>query len=249
MQFDLNSLERTASTLDSRLNSIFPITSGHTPLLDRSSSQTPASDQDDQSEPTAYQSSILSSTPNAIAHEEDTLPLRPARTAEILGWPVTGVRYSPHRAYESLSHGTVTSALWALVCRIVREESSRGTRINYTGFLFLPGTVEGQQFPIKVTMLREVVLGMYFDLHFGVQVHTGLLPDKMRGIQNAMNKSWKTKKHLTAQAVRCVLSQKGFKVLEMSCNPPHDIIWARYRHPHSNDQHIAGYFYAASIVD
>jgi hypothetical protein len=129
----------------------------------------------------------------------------------------------------------------------VKEESSRGPRIDYTSFLFLLGIMGGQHFPIKVTMLREVVLGMYFDLHFGVQDHTGLLPDKMRSIQNAMNRSWKTKKRLTAQAVRCVLSEKGFKVLEISCNPPHDVIWARYRNPDSNDQHIAGYFHAASI--
>jgi hypothetical protein len=219
-------------------------------LPDRSSCQTLDSNQDDHTE--LAQGSIIASGPTAGDSVEDTLPLEPAPTKDIFAWPVAGIQYGPHRAYGDLPNGTVISALRALVCRIVREESSRGLRIDYTSFMFLPGTVEGQQFPIKVTMLREVVLGryfdgMYFDLHFGVQDHAGLLPDKMRGIQNAMNKSWKTKKHLTAQAVECVISEKGFKVLEISFNPPHDIIWARYRHPDSNDQHIAGYFYAASI--
>jgi hypothetical protein len=129
------------------------------------------------------------------------LPLSPAPTADIFAWPVAGIQSSPHRAYKSLLNGTVISALWALVCRIVREESFRGPRIDYTSFIFLPGIIGGQHFPIKVTMLRKVVLGMYFDLHFGVQVHTGLSSDKMRSIQNAMNESWKIKKDLTTQAV------------------------------------------------
>jgi hypothetical protein len=195
------------------------------------------------------QGSIIASAPTAGASVEDTLPLSPAPAADIFAWPVAGIKSSPHRAYESLVNGTVISALWALVCRMVRNESSRGSRSDYTSFMFLPGTVEGQHFPIKVTMLREVVLGTYFDLHFGVQVHTGLSPDKMRSIQNAMTESWKIKKDLTTQAVSRVLSDKGFKVLEISCSPPHRIIWARYRHPPSNDQHIAGYFYVASNVD
>jgi hypothetical protein len=216
-------------------------------LPDRSSSQTLVSNQDDQNE--LVQGSIIASAPTAGASVEDTLPLERAPTEDIFAWPVAGIQYGPHRAYENLPNGTVISALWALVCRIVREESSRGPRINYTSFMFLSGTAGQQHFPIKVTMLREVVLGMYFDLHFGVQVHTGLSPDKMRSIQNAMTESWKTEKDLTVQAVSRVFGEKGFKILEISCNPPHPMIWARYRHPTSNDQHIAGYFYAASIVD
>jgi hypothetical protein len=216
-------------------------------LPDRSSSQTLDSNQDDQTE--LAQGSIIASALTAGASVEDTLPLSPALTADIFAWPVAGIQSSPHRPCESLPNGTVISALWALVRRIVNEESSRGPRIDHTSFMFLPGIMGGQHFPIKVTMLREVVLGMYFDLHFGNQVLTGLSPDKMRSIQNAMAESWKIKKDLTTQAVSGVLSVKGFKVLEISCSPPHRIIWARHRHPPSNDQHIAGYFYAASIVN
>jgi hypothetical protein len=249
MQFNPNSqsVRTAASTSDSQSNSTTSNTSGNMLLLDRSSSQTLVSNQDGQNE--LAQGSIIASAPSAGAGVEDTLPLSPAPTADIFAWPVAGIKSSPHRAYESLLNGTVISALWALVCRIVGEEPSRGPRIDHTSFIFLPGTVEGQQFAIKVTMLREVVLGMYFDLHVGVQVHIGLSPDKMRSIQNAMTESWKIKKDLTTQAVSRVLSVKDFKVLEISCSPPHRIIWARYRHPPSNDQHIAGYFYAASIVN
>jgi hypothetical protein len=244
MQFNPNSqsVRTAASTTHSQSNSITSSTSGNMRLPYRSSSQTLTSNQDDQTE--LAQGSIIASAPSAGASVEDTSPLEPASTEDIFAWPVVGIQYGPHRAYEKLPNGTVISALRALVCRVVREESSRGSRIDCTSFIFLPGTVGGRHFPIMVTMLREVVL---VDLHFANQVPTGLLPDKMRGFQNAMNISWKTKKHLTAQAVRCVLSEKGFKVLEISCNPPHDIIWARYRHPDSNDQHIAGYFDAASI--
>ncbi|KAG7530172.1 hypothetical protein FFLO_05220 [Filobasidium floriforme] len=247
MQLDLNSQTGcTASTASSQLSSIVTSTSGDNKmrLPDRSSSSTPASDREAR---TATQGSNIASTPTVGASVEDTLPLGPASTDDIFAWPVAGVRYSPDRAYESSPNGTVICALWALVCQIVRAKSSKGPSIVYNSFMFLPGIVGGQRFPIKVTTLREVVLGTYFDLYFGVQVHTGLLPDKMRSIQNAMNESYETTKHLTAQAVRCVLSQKGFKVLEISFNPLHGIIWARYKHPDSNDQHIAGYSDAASI--
>jgi uracil DNA glycosylase len=57
-------------------------------------------------------------------------------------------------------------------------------------------------------MLREVVLGIYFDLPFAVQASPGILQNTMKGIQNAINESWKTKKDLTAWAVTGVLNRK-----------------------------------------